>query len=153
MHQTTRRKARRRLDERLALLKSVERLRPPPKGWIRAIRDSLGMTGAQLAKRLGVRPQTVETIEKSEAAGRIQLDTLARAGAALDCRLVYALVPNTSLEDMVHARAHGIAKRELKRVAHTMKLEAQDTSDDDLEDRVEAYIRDVLKDRELWRDP
>lgn len=59
------------------------------------------MTGAQLGARIGIRPQTVESIEKSEAAGTIQLNTLRRAAEALDCTLVYALVPNTSLETVV----------------------------------------------------
>src|SRR4029079_14724254 len=92
-------RARQRLDERLAPLEPADRFRPPPKGWIRAIRDALGMTGVQLASRLGVRPQTLNLIEKSEAEGTIQLKTLRRAAEALDCTLVYALVPKGSLEE------------------------------------------------------
>jgi predicted DNA-binding mobile mystery protein A len=111
------------------------------------------MTGPQLASRTGVRPQTVNTIEKSEAAGTIQLNTLRRVAEALDCTLVYALVPNRSLEETVMARAHEIAARDLQRVAHTMRLEAQETGDTDIETRIQAYIRDVLKDRDLWREP
>ncbi|RWG81691.1 mobile mystery protein A [Mesorhizobium sp.] len=134
-------------------LKPADRLRPPPKGWVRAIRDSIGMTGVQLAARLGVRPQTIEAIEKSEASGSIQLSTLRRAAEAMDCTLVYALVPNNSLEDAVYQRARKIAIRALQRVAHTMRLEAQETGDAGMEARIEAYIRDVLKDRDLWKEP
>jgi predicted DNA-binding mobile mystery protein A len=146
------RRARQRLDERLIPLQPQDRFRPPPKGWIRAIRDALGMSGKQLAVRLGIRPQTLDAIEKSEASGSIQLSTLRRAAEALDCRLIYALVPNSSLEDTVHRRARMIAIRDLQRVAHTMKLEAQATGDDALEARVEAYIRDVIKERDLWKE-
>ena len=149
MKKDARKKARERLDERLRVLKPVDRLRPPPKGWIRAIRDAIGMTGVQLAVRLDVRPQTVEAIEKSEARGSIQLSTLRRAAEALDCTLVYALVPNSSLEEVVNARARKIALRALTRVAHTMKLEAQDTGDAEMEARIEAYIRDHIKGRDL----
>ena len=78
---------------------------------------------------------------------------LRRAVEALDCTLVYALVPNTSLEGAVRERARKIAKRDLDRVAHTMKLEAQGTGDANLEARIEAYIRDVLKERDLWNEP
>ena len=61
-----------------------------------------------------------------------------RAAEALDCTLVYALVPNeTSLENAVHARARKIALRDLGRVAHTMRLEAQGTGDADLEARID----------------
>ena len=145
-----RHRARQRLDERLALLKPENRLTPPPKGWIRAIRDALGMTGPQLAARLKITPQSVTDIEKSEASGSIQLKTLHRAAEALDCTLVYALVPKTSLEGAVQARARRIALKDLRRVAHTMKLENQGVGDADLEARIEAYIRDTISDRDIW---
>jgi predicted DNA-binding mobile mystery protein A len=153
MRSDPRQRARQRLDERLVTLKPEERFRAPPKGWIRAIRDALGMTGVQFAKRLHIRPQSVDALEKSEANGAIQLKTLRRVAEALDCTLVYALVPNTSLEGVVHERARKIATRDLGRVAHTMKLEAQETGDANLEARVEVYIRDVLKERDLWNEP
>jgi predicted DNA-binding mobile mystery protein A len=153
MNNNPKQRARQRLDERLLALKPEERFHAPPKGWLRAIREAVGMTGVQFANRLRIRPQSVEALEKSEATGTIQLKTLRRAAEALDCTLVYALVPNESLSAMVDARARKLAMHDLGRVAHTMKLEAQGTSDDDLEARVAAYIRDVLKDRDLWREP
>lgn len=152
MKSDARQRARQRLDERLSSLKPEDRFRPPPKGWIRAIRDALGMTGVQLAKRLHVRPQTVEAIEKSEASGSIQLSTLRRAAEAMGCTLVYALVPNSSLENAVHQRARTLAIRDLQRVAHTMRLEAQETGDAGMEARIDAYIRDSIKDRDLWNE-
>lgn len=150
MKSTMRQRARQRLDERLAPLKPENRLFPPPKGWIRAIRDAIGMTGPQFAARLKITPQSVADIEKSEATGSIQLKTLSRAAEALDCTLVYALVPKTSLEGAVEARARRIAMKDLQRVAHSMKLENQSVDDADLEDRIAAYVRDVINDRDLW---
>jgi predicted DNA-binding mobile mystery protein A len=150
MKNDTRQRARQRLDGRLAALKPEDRFKTPPKGWIRAIRDALGMTGVQFARRLRIRPQSVDALEQSEATGSIQLKTLRRAAEALDCTLVYALVPKTSLVGAVEDRARKIAVRDLGRVAHTMKLEAQDTGNANLEARIEAYIRDVLKERDLW---
>jgi predicted DNA-binding mobile mystery protein A len=144
-------RARQSIDERLSGLKPEDRFRPPPKGWIRAIRDALGMTGVQLAARMKVRPQTVEALEKSESLGSVQLSTLRRAAEALDCTLVYALVPNSSLEEAVKERARKIAQHDLERVAHTMKLEAQETGDAGREERIEEYIRS-LKDRDLWNE-
>lgn len=151
MKNEQRQQARRRLDDRLAALKPEERFTPPPKGWIRAIRDALGMTGVQLATRMKLRPQTIEALEKSEASGTIQLNSLRRAAAALDCTVVYALVPNDSLEQAVTERARKIAVRDLARVAHTMKLEAQETRDAENQERIEEYIRS-LKDRDLWNE-
>lgn len=152
MKDSARQKARQRLDERLLPLKPEDRFKVPPKGWIRAIRDALAMTGVQFSTRLKVRPQSVDALEKSEANGTIQLNTLRRAAEALDCTLVYALVPNTSLQGAVRERASNIAIRELERVAHTMKLEAQGTGDSGLEGRIEDYIRDTLNERDLWNE-
>lgn len=152
MNDDARQRGRNRLDERLSVLKPVDRFSVPPKGWVRAIRDALGMTGVQFAQRLQIRPQSVAALEKSEATGSIQLKTLRRAAEALDCTLVYALVPNTSLDGVTRTRARKIAMRELGRVSHTMKLEAQGTGDANLEARIEAYVRDVLKDRDLWNE-
>jgi len=152
MKNETRKRARERLDERLAPLKPADRFRAPPKGWVRAIRDALGMSGVQFARRLGVQPPSVAALEASEENGTIQLKTLRRAAEALDCTLVYALVPNDSLDGAVRARARKIALRDLGRVAHTMKLEAQETPDGSTDERVEAYIRDHVKERDLWDD-
>ena len=79
MKNETRARARQRLDERLQSLRPTDRFRPPPKGWVRAVRDALGMTGVQFASRLKIRPQSVEALERSEATGAIQLQTLRRA--------------------------------------------------------------------------
>jgi predicted DNA-binding mobile mystery protein A len=150
MHNTLRQRARQRLDERLSALKPEGRFTRPPKGWIRAIRDALGMSGPQFASRLGIRPQSVSDLEKSEATGSIQLKTLRRAAQALDCELVYALVPRRSLESAVRERARRIAARDLARVAHSMKLEDQGLDDSQQDARIEEYMRDVIKDRDLW---
>lgn len=153
MKSDIRHRARQHLDERLSLLKPEDRFAVPPKGWIRAVRDALGMSGVQFARRLGVRPQSVETLEKSEASETIRLETLRRVAAALDCTLVYALVPKSSLENAVGDRARKLALRDLQRVDHTMKLEAQGVSTEGMEARLEEYIRTVLKDRDLWNEP
>lgn len=149
MNTALRTRARTRLDERLSVLRAPE-LAPPPKGWIKAVREALGMTGQQFAARMGIKPPTVIDLEKSEALGTIQLKTLSRAADALGCKLVYALVPRTSLQDAVEARARKIAMRALKRVAHTMKLEDQSVAESDLERQIQNYIRNEIKDRDLW---
>lgn len=153
MINNARKRARQRLDERLAPLKPVDRFRAPPKGWVRAIRDALGMSGVQFARLLRVQPPSVAALEASEASEAIQLKTLRRAAEALDCTLVYALVPNDSLEGAVRVRARKIALRDLARVAHTMKLEAQEASGGSTDERLESYIRDKVKERDLWDEP
>jgi predicted DNA-binding mobile mystery protein A len=109
------------------------------------------MPAVQLARRLGMKAQSIADIEKSEASGTIQMKTLRRVAEALDCVVVYAIVPKSSLEDMVDARAREIAGRELARIAHTMDLEAQGLSDQERLEQIETYIRDHLRERDLWK--
>jgi predicted DNA-binding mobile mystery protein A len=145
------RTARRRLDQRLAELAPLSNIKAPPKGWLRAIRDSLGMTAAQAAKRLGVSAsQSVEDIERSEAAGTVRLDTLRRAAASLDCTLVYAIVPNHSLDEMVGLKARDKALAALSRVDQTMLLEDQRVAATNREELIADYIAEHIRDRDLW---
>ena len=91
------------------------------------------MTAAQLAKRVGVSQVRALALEKSEARGSITLDSLDRAAQALECRLVYVLVPRKPLEELVEERANQLARDRLRATRHTMALEAQsvDTADED----------------------
>lgn len=144
--------ARTKLDTRLATLKPVDRLQPPPKGWVRALRNALGMSSAQLGKLLNVRSQSVDDMEKTEANGTIRLETLRRVAQALDCTLVYALVPNTSLNEIVTFRAHVIAANAMANVDHTMVLEDQGVPSDNRAEIVEDYIQNYISERDLWSD-
>ncbi len=150
MENRKRKVARQRLDARLSAFRPESRFAVPPRGWIRAIRDALGMSALQLGTRLGVKPQSVADLEKSEAHGTIQLKTLRKAAEALDCTLVYALVPNSSLEKAVQTRAREIARKELARIGHTMDLEAQSLSKAKREAQIDEYIREHLSERDLW---
>ena len=115
----------RHLDKRFTALRPLATSSRPPKGWLRAIRNALGMTTAQLARRLGVSQPRIVDIEQAEASGSVTLNTLQRAAEALGCRLVYALVPERPLAETLRERAELIAEREAGAVEHTMRLEDQ----------------------------
>ena len=106
------------------------------------------MPAEHLGRLMGIRRQSVADMELSEAKGSITLDTLRRAAAAMDCTLVYALVPNTALQATVEARARAIAHTALAATAQTMALEDQAvaTTPGDME----AYIQDYVSERQLW---
>jgi predicted DNA-binding mobile mystery protein A len=135
--------SRTRLDERLAQFGAAERFQPPSRGWIKAIREALGMTTAQLAKRMGVRQPSVVNIEMSEEKGSIELATLRRAAAALDCTLVYALIPNKPLETTIRARARAFLRRRRRPVEHTMLLEDQQVNDDLTDAQLDEVLRET----------
>lgn len=118
----------RHLDKRFAALRPLVTSQRPPKGWLRAIRDALGMTTAQFGKRLGVSQPRIVELEQSEVSGGVTLNTLQRAAEALGCRFVYALVPEQPLADTVRERADLIAARQTGAVAQSMRLEDQEVT-------------------------
>jgi predicted DNA-binding mobile mystery protein A len=116
--------ARNKLDKRLNILRNID-MTKPPRGWIKAIREALGMTTRQLAQRIGVVQSRAVDIEKAELTGSITLDSLTRAANALDCELVYALIPRKPLEITVNERALALAKKHIRSTSHSMALENQ----------------------------
>ena len=146
--------ARRQLDKRLNSLRNSEMLARPSRGWVRAIREALGMTTAQLGKRIGVSQPRAVAVEKAEAKGSITLDSLERAARALDCRLVYALVPRDPLEEMVHSRAQRLALKRLESTRHSMSLEAQEVEETDEQEQLKRMIAHILdkSGSQLWEE-
>ena len=139
-----------RLDRRLAAWKTLPAA-APPRGWLRAVRDALGMSQADLAARLDVTRQRIAQIEQAEVDGSIQLKTLRRAAEAMDCLLVYALVPNTTLEDTVYRQAFTVVANDVDRARQTMLLEAQLGGEGDHERLRESIVEQLLDSRRLWR--
>jgi len=141
--------SRQNLDARFAKLRPTERFKPPVRGWIRAIREALGMSSAQLARRLKIKQPSVVDIEQSELKGTIRLATLRRVAEALNCTLVYALVPNEPLEKIVREQARRVMRRRLQLIEHSMLLENQGVPVKDFEAHIDALVRDINP-RILW---
>ncbi|MBZ5509243.1 MAG: mobile mystery protein A [Acidobacteriia bacterium] len=137
------------LDQRLSDFGPVARYTPPVKGWIRAMREALGMTAEQLARRLGVKQPSVIQMEQSEAKGSIELATLRRVADAIDCTLVYAFVPKKSLEETIRARARNFIRRRRAPVEHSMLLEDQTAQGKAEDARLDELIRETSPSR-FW---
>ena len=138
------------LDKRLDQWRSAEP--PPPRGWIRAIREALGMSRQDLARRLGITRQGVLRIEKAEADGSIRMETLRRVAEALDARVTYALVPHETLEQVVDRRARAVAMRDVERADRTMALEDQQVAEEGRKQLLEELAGEVRQSARLWRD-
>jgi predicted DNA-binding mobile mystery protein A len=142
------------LDRRFRRLKSFARMaHRPSKGWIRAIREALGMTTQQFARRLGVQQPRVIVIERSELEGKLTMESLERAAHALECDLVYALIPRRSLGRILDARATELADELLQSVDQTMKLEDQQVKSESLQKQSRRRIKEKLvrQPSRLWR--
>ncbi|MGZ3688576.1 MAG: mobile mystery protein A, partial [Bdellovibrionota bacterium] len=131
---------------------SASRAPRPRHGWLKAVRESLGMTSRQLAEALGSDNAAVLRMEKREILGKVTLETLSRAAQAMNCKLVYAIVPEESLERVVDDRAREAAGELLKPVSHSMKLEDQSVTWKASEAHLEELAQELKTrlDSALW---
>lgn len=154
MPDTKTRLKRRQLTDALRTYPRPDAAIAPRAGWVRAMRESLGMTQAQLASRLGISRQSVQDLEKAEAERRITLDSLDRLAQAMGCRVVYALMPEAGTpDDLLARRADEVASAMLKPADHSMRLEGQGASAEELERQRNLLVAALLRDnpRKLWR--
>jgi predicted DNA-binding mobile mystery protein A len=145
MQSKHRRTMRDQLDRTFAQLTKLKTLQPPVKGWLRSIREALGMSGKQLGERLEVSQPRIVQLEKDELSGALTLKTMRQAAEAMDCVFVYAVVPRISLEDTVMQQARKVAVKRLTRTSHTMLLEDQMVSNDEQQKMLDAEIEDLMR--------
>jgi predicted DNA-binding mobile mystery protein A len=139
-----------RLAQMDAVLQDAASHSPPPRppaGWLRAIRQALGMTSAVLAARLEITASGVRKLEQAEATDAITLGTLRRVAEALDCDLHYMLLPRRPLREMKRRQAMRLAKQWQQRAGRTMALEAQsiDSPSEGEQERLEAMAQEILR--------
>lgn len=147
----SRRAARRALDRRFAQIRiTPQAVAPPRAGWVRAIRESLGMSASDLGERMGTSHVSVLRLEKNEREGSVGLETLGRAADALDCDLVYVLVPRRPLDVMVAEQAEAKARAVLVSVGHSMLLEDQQVSPEVAREQLAEQAAVIADEPGLW---
>jgi predicted DNA-binding mobile mystery protein A len=135
---------REQLDDTLSRFSAIASVNRPMKGWIRAIRDALGMNMRQFAERLGVSKSRIPRIEQDEITGSLTLKTMNRVADKLDCIFVYGFVPRTSLNDTVRKQAVIVTQRRMKRLMHTMNLEAQGLSSKNTKRAFNNIVEEII---------
>jgi len=135
--------------------KAVRGLSMPSEGWLRTVRKSLGMSGAQLARRMGVTRGLISNTEKAELSGGVTIKAMQQMAEALDCRFVYAIVPEDEIEELIERRAQEKAQVIVEKAGEQMALEAQGLSAAQLKFEKERLARDMVRDlpSDLWNDP
>lgn len=127
----------------------------PPSGWIKAIRGSLGITIRQLAKRVQVSHGSIDQIEKREPKKKVTLESLEQIANAMDCKVVYAIVPinpKETLDDIIKRQATDAAKTIVAQVSHTMRLEGQGIGDKQVKDEITRIAAELIAsgDPRIW---
>jgi predicted DNA-binding mobile mystery protein A len=144
---------RRIMDKKLKNWLQIRIEKLPPSGWLKAIRGALGISSRQLAQIIGIDMSAVIRMEEREPEGKITLELLSRAAQAMDCKLVYAIVPQDhydSLEAVVDKRSRNAAKALLQKVEHSMRLEDQGSSESKTElEKLSQTLKENMDPR-LW---
>jgi predicted DNA-binding mobile mystery protein A len=142
---------RRQLDR---LVRPLAKVAPqlPSGGWIKTVREALGMSARQIGQRLGLTQQSVAELERAEQTGSISLKNLRRVAEAMQCQLVYAFLPNESFESIVRHQAEQLADQIVRRVETSMSLEDQATDSEAQRQRKADLTAELVRTtpRNLW---
>lgn len=133
------------LNEKMEKLIGMQQLIVPPIGWIKAIRNGIGMSMEQLGKKLSITKQAVMDMERREMEGAITIKSMQEIAKVLDMRFVYGFVPNSgSLEQMIEMRALEIATKIVQRTSTTMKLEDQVNTKERIEKAIKERAAEII---------
>jgi predicted DNA-binding mobile mystery protein A len=141
------------LDSKMLAYHSLQKVAPPPIGWIKAVRTAIGMSMLQLGNLLSITKQSVQDMERREKDGSITIKTLREAAEALDMQLVYGFLPNDgNLEALIDRKAKELATQIVLRTSNTMKLEDQENTKQRIEKAIQeraAILRNEMP-KALW---
>lgn len=126
----------------------------PKKGWVRTIREALGMSSYVLAERLGYSRSNITALEQREKKGTISLETLEQVARAMNCKLVYCLVPIEPFDKLLEKQARFLAKKRIQSINHSMKLEQQGLNPKQLKQQEDDLVQELLHgdSKNLWND-
>ncbi len=137
----------RALDKKTSDLKSAKNIVLQSSGWIKTVREAIGMTVSQLAARLGVTQPRITKMESNE--DNLKLSTMKKAAEAMNCEFVYYFKPRTTFQNLVDEQAQKKAAEVLKTVNVNMALENQEIAEDEA---VKDFASDLIntKIKQIW---
>jgi predicted DNA-binding mobile mystery protein A len=141
------------LDQRL----QSQTWSPRPKtGWLKSIRNALGLSTRQLAELMKVSPNSVSQLETNEIKHTATLKNLSKAAEAMDCELIYWIQPKSprsSFDEILDQKALFLAQKIAKGVAHSMSLEEQKVANQITENQIKTLAQELKRDLDprLWQ--
>jgi len=126
----------------------------PQSGWLKMVRTAMGMNGTQLANRLGVTKARVSKAEQDELTSSLTLKTMHNMASAMNCRFVYAVVPNDKIEEVIKQQANKKAREQVHRASIQMALESQSLNEKQIEFAIDELTSTIIKKMpsDLWKD-
>ena len=134
---------------------SAAGMKVPSEGWLRTVRKALGMSGADLAKKMGVTRARVAQAENAELTGGVTLKSMQATAEAMGCRFVYAIIPSSGrIEDIITAQARKKAMAIVGTASQHMALENQTLPTDKIAEEVERLTREIAQEMpsDFWSD-
>jgi predicted DNA-binding mobile mystery protein A len=124
------------LDRRFKRKILLSEIEIPRDGWIKEIRTALKMTYAQVSKKLSVTPSAIMKFEKNEIKGTINITSMNKIAEALNCKFVYALVPNETLNKIIDNRVEKVATKMINQIDQSMSLENQSVNKKEIKEQL-----------------
>jgi predicted DNA-binding mobile mystery protein A len=133
---------------------SLAVLKIPSEGWLRTARKALGISGAELARKMGVTRARVAQAEHAELTGGVTLRSMQATAEAMGCRFVYAIIPPGRIEDIIMAQARKKALAIVGTASQHMALENQALPNDRISQEVERLTREIAQEMpsDFWRE-
>jgi len=138
------------MSQRLKALRENDVVSRPQLGWIRFIREALGMSSKALAKRLEISAPSMSITEKDELNESITIKRLRNVADSLNCDLVYYFLPRQEIKDMIRERAEHLAKEKIMQMQMNMEYEDQAVREEFIRDLVEKEVRRLMNSKKLW---
>ena len=137
------------IQKELAGLAGLSR---PQTGWVKTIRETLGMNTRQLGERCGVSSERIIKIESDEIEGRTTVATLEKLAKAMNCKFVYGFVPNSKMIEFIEKTASDKARIQLMQTSHHMALENQEVSKESMKDQIDILKGEILRNniKHVW---
>ena len=121
----------------------------PEKGWIRQMREALGLTLEKLGHLCGVSTATIAQAERREIEGNLTIETLRKTAEAMNCEFVYMFAPKSDMSEFVNQSAYKKAQRILKIADLHMSLENQKVKIP-MDERVVKLQKKLIAEGKAW---
>ena len=124
----------------------------PPEGWLASIRKAIGMSGPQLAKRLHLTKAAVYQAERKELEGAISIKQLQKLAQSMNSQLVYAIIPNKTVNEIVFDQAKVKAESLVQQASIQMSLEQQSLSEEQIQEEIIRVAQEIASEMpsDLW---